>query len=365
MGAAGKAFKAFGKQKVTCGKRSLFFPSSLLIFAPRKPLFLLFMMGVSATFRPPDGYLSSPWRLPFVPLTATFRPPQLVSGVPHCVEMATVYRVQVALEGFMKKTLTISPSRGEMLKPAELIELRGVGPLSLHDRRVFNGLVEAAWGPQMAEPGRKFTISTASLLFGDEPMTRLIDSIERLMQTIVVARTAEGEETRLQLLGTNTIKKGPNRGTLTYSFPPDLAELIKDSSIFAKLDLAVMQSFGSKYAFALYEAVARRVRMKHVFYETLSIEGIRDLLGVEDGKLVPYKNLQAKAIDPALTEVNALTPFTVSIESRREGRKVMGFTLGWQVKDEAGMQEAYAEMNRPRIGRRERLTQAAERVISD
>lgn len=48
-----------------------------------------------------------------------------------------------------------------------------------------------------------------------------------------------------------------------------------------------MRSFRSKYAFSLYEAVARRVRMKR-FTENLTIQELRDILGVEDDKLVVY-----------------------------------------------------------------------------
>ena len=171
---------------------------------------------------------------------------------------------------------------------------------------------------------------------------------------------------RFQLLGANTIRTTTNAGTLTYSFWPQLATLVRDSSIFAKLDHAVMRSFSSKYAFALYEAVARRARLRHVFRENFTIEGIRDLLGVETGKLVPYKNLKTKAIEPAVVEVNALTPYQVALEPRMEGRKVVGFIMGWGVKDETGMRDAYAEIQRPRVGRKERLNKAAEaHVILD
>jgi plasmid replication initiation protein len=197
-------------------------------------------------------------------------------------------------------------------------------------------------------------------------MSRLIESIERLMQTIVVARGADGVELRLQLLGTNTISTSPNSGELTYSFPPRLAGLVRDSSIFAKLDHAVMQSFSSKYAFALYEAISRRVRLRHVFTEKFSIENLRDLLGVEKGKLDLYKNLKSKAIDPALIEVNALTPYNVTIQTHKNGRRVVGFSMGWGLKDQAGMRQAYAEMKKSRIGRKERLNNAPEdEVITD
>ena len=248
----------------------------------------------------------------------------------------------------MAKSLTITPSDGEMLKPAELIELRGIGPLTLHDRQVFNGLIEAAWGSEMAAPGRKFTVSTAALKHPDVPVSRLVESIERLMRTIVVARREDGAELRMQLLGTNTIHTTANGGTLTYSFPLELAELVRDSSIFAKLDHAVMRSFNSKYAFALYEAVARRIRLRHVFKEDFTVNGIRELLGVEDGKLEPFKNLNKFAIHPAVTEVNAITPYNVRIEPKKQGRKVVGFVMGWGRKDKFEMQKAYAELRNPR-----------------
>ena len=41
----------------------------------------------------------------------------------------------------------------------------------------------------------------------------------------------------------------------------------------------------------------------------------------------------------------------------------MGFILGWGIKDEADMRDAYAEMQRPRIGRRERLNKMEEAYV--
>lgn len=233
----------------------------------------------------------------------------------------------------MTKSITVKPNKGEMIKPAELIELKGIGPLTLQDRRIFNLLVEAAWGPNFADPGREFTVPVASLKHHSEPIERLTESVERLMSTIVVARHADGSVVRMQLLGTNTIKTTVNTGTLTYSFPPKLAELVRDSSIFAKLDHALMKEFSSKYAFALYEAIARRIRLQHVNKEYLSIENIRDLLGVEAGKLNLYKNLKVKAIDPALAEVNKLTNFNVTLTPKTQGRKVTGFVMEWRLRE--------------------------------
>jgi len=264
----------------------------------------------------------------------------------------------------VKNTLNLTPNPGEMLKPAELIDLKRSGPLTLQDRRVFNALVQHAWGPKLGQAGVWFEIDTAELRSSTDRNARLSETLERLMQTIVVVvDKGAQEELRTPLLSTNKLRTTANRGRLQYKFTEELAALLRDSTIFAKLDLAVMKSFSSKYAFALYEVVSRRIRQQHKFLEELTIEQLRDLLGVEDGKLVDYKNLNNRAIEPAIEEVNSLAPFTVSLAAKKKGKKVVGFVMSWAVKTEAGMKEAYAELHRPRVGRKARLTGTSETPI--
>jgi plasmid replication initiation protein len=143
-----------------------------------------------------------------------------------------------------------------------------------------------------------------------------------------------------------------------------MAELLKDSTIFAKLDLEVMRGFSSKYAFSLYEAISRRLRQRYVFTEELSISELRELLGVEPNKLTAYKSLKARAIDPAVEEVNAIAPFDVTLQPRVSGRKVISYILGWNIKTEGRLRDAYKELHYSRVGRKERLTGASE-VIPD
>jgi len=265
----------------------------------------------------------------------------------------------------MKKTLELTPTSGEMLKPRELIELHGSGPLTLQDRRVFNELVQNAWGPAMGKGGHWFEIDTGKLRSTTERNTRLAASVERLMRTICTIASADGSsELRTPLLSSNEIKTTANGGVLRYKFTEELAVMLKDSTIFAKLDLEVMRSFSSKYAFSLYEAISRRVRMQR-FTEQLSLQDLRGLLGVGDGKLTTYKNLNIRAIQPALTEVNAITPYQVSILPQKKGRKVTGFIMGWNLKNDAGMKEAYREMQRPQVGRNVRLEGQEEMLIGD
>jgi plasmid replication initiation protein len=217
---------------------------------------------------------------------------------------------------------------------------------------VFNKLIENAWGPKLGQPNVWFEVRTADLKDAYDRNDRLEETIERLMKTVVVAVDSEGQwETRTALLSSNKLELSVNDGVFRYKLTEELALLVKDSTIFAKLDLEVMRSFRSKFAFGLYEAIARRVRLKHKFLEELSIEQLRDILGVDEGKLLPFKNLNAKAIKPALEEVNAITPYEVSIVPKKSGRKVVAFLMGWSLKNEDGLKEAYSELNRHSSGR--------------
>jgi len=264
------------------------------------------------------------------------------------------------------RTLDVRQSESEMVKPAELIEIQGAASLTLGDRRVFNLLLRNAFGPALAEEEREFEIPLSELRDNHEGNDRLIASVEALMKTVVTIRKPDGSTDRSQLLGPNNMADPSRpRGMFTYSFPSKLAVLLKDSTVFAKLETEVLRAFSSKYALALYESVARRVRLQHICTAEFSLEEFRDLLGVEAGKLKTFGNLNQYAIKPAVEEVNALAPFQVAVQPRKAGRRVVGAILGWNVKDIEGRKAAYQELQRPKIGRRARLNGSAEEVITE
>lgn len=264
----------------------------------------------------------------------------------------------------MKRILELTPENGEMLKPGELVDLHGAGPLTLQDRRVFNVLVENAWGPNMGRSGHWFEIATGELRDATDRNSRLSETVERLMRTICLVISQDKKvETRTPLLSSNELHTSNNDGNFRYKFTEELTTILKDSTFFAKLDKEVMRSFSSKYAFSLYEGLARRVRMKHVFYENLSINEMRQLLGVEDNKLDSYKNLNLRAIRPAVDEVNAISEISVNVEPKKKGRKVVGFVMGWNLKAPDQLTEAQRERERAKIGREARQKGKVESVL--
>lgn len=261
------------------------------------------------------------------------------------------------------RTLDVKANLGEMVKPSELIDVKGATGLSLHDRRIYNILLDNAFGPDLGIEGQRFEIDVADLRDSHDSNDRLVQSIEALMKTIVTVQRPDGSQDRVQLLGWNNLSDPRRRhGTLKYAIQPELAALLRDSSVFAKLQMQVMRNFTSKYALALYEAMSRRIRMQKIV-EEISLEHFREILGVDPGKLEGYGNLNKFAITPALTEVNALSEFTVSVVPQKVGKRIESVLLSWGMKDLEGRRAAWEELQRPKIGRRARLTGSVENNV--
>ncbi|MDH3771846.1 MAG: replication initiation protein, partial [Nitrospirota bacterium] len=261
------------------------------------------------------------------------------------------------------KTLEVRPDPGEMIKPAELIDVSGVDHLTLAARRLYNALIANAFGPEMARQGYEWIISLSDLRGTHKGNERLSDSILALMKTVVTVRLANGTTRRVQLLGGNDMHdEDRKRGVLTYSFDPRLVALLKNSSVFGKLEIAVMMAFSTKYALALYEALARRARLKYKFSEEFSLDEFRDLLGVAEDKLATFGNLNQYAIKPAVNEINALATFGVKVTPVKTGRKVTGVHVGWWQKDITELKASFAELQRHKSGRQARIEGKVEKI---
>lgn len=263
-------------------------------------------------------------------------------------------------------TLELTPGYGEMLKPAELIDIDGNTELTLAARRMYNVLIAHAFGPDLGKEGTEFTIELGELRGAHKGNERIEDSLLALMKTIVTVRLPEGRTRRVALLGGNDIDDPERpRGTLSYSFDRRLVPLLRESTVFGKLELEVMRAFSTKYALALYEAVARRVRLSSIFSEVFPLPAFRELLGVPDGKLTTYGNLNLKAIKPAVAEINAMASFGCAVEPVKLARKVTAVRVSWWMKDIEELKAAFAEVQRPRVGRKARISGTDEPVIDD
>jgi Initiator Rep protein, WH2/Initiator Replication protein, WH1 len=255
------------------------------------------------------------------------------------------------------------------VKPGELIDIRAGADLSLQDRRIFNLLIENAWAEIGEDKPHRIAMNRLRGLRhrGSE---RVADSVKTLMTTLVEVPTMlEGQPAifTTQLCGetTRVIDEDSPNAVLVYNFPKGLRRIIQDSRYWGRIKAYVMFAFTSKYALALYEAVCLRGNLR-VSEQRFSVDEFRALLGVEDGKLPLFKNLKKWALDPAVSEVNALSDFNVEIEPIREGGpsrgKLTGFRLRWEKKSPDDWRAVLDELLRSKVGRKARIRGTVETI---
>lgn len=259
------------------------------------------------------------------------------------------------------RTVDARPNAQTLVKPGELVDLVEVTPLTLVDRRIYNQLLENAW--DAIEKPVTHVIAKSDLRGSHNSNDRVGASVERLMASIVkvsVMRDGEPAIERVQLLGGN-VETARRDGLLEYEIPQRLRRIIKDSTVFARLQREVMFALSSKYALTLYEMVQKRGNLRWRSSEKFSLEDLRGVLGVPKGKLTSWSNLKLRAIDPAVEEVSALSDFIVEVSPVKTGRRVTHVELRWWRKDSKGEAEAERELQFASVGRKERAQERKPR----
>jgi len=260
-------------------------------------------------------------------------------------------------------TLSITPRLQEAIKPAELIQVNGHHELTLNARRAITILWHNAHR-QGVEDGKDYSIEIDDLKpDGHKGYEMVEEAVEALMRTIITVRMTNGATRRVQFLGGNDMDS-PDRpaGVLTYSFDKRLVDILKNSTIWGKISIPVLMAFTSKYAVSLYENASQFANLEFKTFAEYSLDEFRELLGVLPGQYRTFGELNAHVLKPVLIEVNALAPFTMSVLPVKQGKKVTGIRLSWWKKGADELSDAYAELQRPKVGRKARLGGTVEAV---
>ena len=265
------------------------------------------------------------------------------------------------------RTSGVPRREGEIIKPGEIIAIDGVEGWTLADRRVWNLLLANAWSDRLEDPGAVFEILLSELRGSHDSNDRLRQTLRRLQMTLVSARSPRGGEVTVQMMGgTDLDYEGRKTGTMLYEFSRMLVPLLRDSEIYARMEVKVLSAFTSKYSLHLYEALVARVNLRKTS-ETVDLAMLRRWLGVPDGKLVPWADLRRYALEPAVREVNAYSPIAVEAEPVKRGRKskITAVKLSWSRKKpfSPAEQAAAREVNRHSIGRKARTGGTVEQAV--
>ena len=262
------------------------------------------------------------------------------------------------------RVIDMRPNYDEAIKPSELIQISGHQNLTLNARRAITILWHNAHR-QGVEEGKDYVIELAELRTDkNRALGHVREAIHSLMKTLLIVRLPGGKERAVQFLGGNDMDD-PERpaGTFTYSFDKRLIELLQSSAIWGKIALPVLMAFSSKYAVSLYENACQWSGLQHKIIQDFTLDELRVLMGVEDGKYQAFGDLNIHVLRPAVMEINALAPFNISVVPIKSGRSVMAVKIGWWRKSSEELQAAFHEAQQPKVGRRARLSGRVENVF--
>lgn len=262
------------------------------------------------------------------------------------------------------QTIEAKAPEGMMIAPKELIEVIGLSHWTLSTHQIWLALLNHSWGAMIDDPNADFEIEISALRGTHDSNDRLADHLLTIQKTVVSAKHG-GKVTRVQMLAGTTMSAEDNpRGILRYNWPKNLVRILRNPAQYGKLDLKTVASFTSKYALRLYELAAQRIEL-HKQTEEIEINHFRELLGVPAGKMALYADFRRFAIEPAVREVNALSPYDVTVEPVKVGLAVKRVRLSWAKKKAftSAEQAAVKEVNSHRAGRQARQAGTVERVV--
>ena len=231
--------------------------------------------------------------------------------------------------------LMIAASAGRMADPIKheirLADIRAIEGMKNHDRKSLAPLFEELRG---------------AVLSYDDP--------ERMMHTIGGFLDYAEIDYRHEITG-DVI--------LSWEFGGLFRRMAADSDHWAILDRQTVYSLTSKYSILLFQHFASLQKLKNKTAERFTVPQLRNLLGVQEGKLERFADLNRRALQPAITEVNQLARFKLSMTLRKTGRAVTAVEIGWESKPD--LTETKRELKTSRVGRVERHKGPVASIVVD
>ncbi len=157
-------------------------------------------------------------------------------------------------------------------------------------------------------------------------------------------------------------RKDPISGDtlLSWFFGRMFLDMAENSNHWAILDRQTVFHLSSKYSVLLFQHVASLANLNRMNAKTFTVPELRALLGVPEGKLSRFSNLNTWALKPAIDEINHLSRLNLTVTPKKIGRTVASVTIGWQVKDDPT--PAKRELQGHSAGRKARRDGSTETV---
>lgn len=149
---------------------------------------------------------------------------------------------------------------------------------------------------------------------------------------------------------------------LTWYFGRMFISMAEKSNHWAIMDRQTVFHLGSKYSVLLFQHISSLTSLDYVTGKVFSVPELRAMLGVPEGKLARFANLNARAIQPAIEEINQLSRLTLTATFHKIGRTVASVEIAWELKPDPT--DTKRELDRPKAGRKARRDGTAETPVS-
>jgi hypothetical protein len=252
----------------------------------------------------------------------------------------------------------------------EVVDLRFVsgGTLSLRAAKLFCLLIQEAGIAIADQMQHRIPYSVLNDTF-HKSRDELAEAVMELHSTVVSVKLVSRRGRPFTKSGPilSDVEREPDSlddAEIRFEFSATIRRVIADSTHWAAVSRRAVLAFESRYSLRLYLHIGLRVNRRQVS-EDVSLEDLRSLLGVEQGRLKTWQHLKSRALDPAIAEISHLAGFTAMYTPLKRGRRVVGVRLAWGHKAAGDLIATQRELDRPRVGRTARRDGVVETIAQE
>lgn len=150
---------------------------------------------------------------------------------------------------------------------------------------------------------------------------------------------------------------------ISWYFSRMFTRMAAASDHWAILDRQTAFRLKSRYSMLLFQHIMSLVNLEHISSKTFTVPELRAVLGVEPAKLERFANLNARAIQPAIDEINAESRFLLSAKTQKAGRWIKSIEISWREKPVEERKALKEELEKHSAGRKARRLGTVEEVV--
>lgn len=195
-------------------------------------------------------------------------------------------------------------------------------------RLILSAIAQVPKGEEVSDDVL-YPLATEDLvkLGGDEKASHkeFKDAVNRLYERSIVLR--DGDESDSFRWIQEKVFNGPSMAFVRFSKPilPFLSNLKAEFTKYLESDIVGMSS---PYAIRIYELM---MQYRSVGHREISLDDLRWMFQLEN-KYPVWADLKKRVIDQATKEINEHSPYKLTIEPKRTGRKITSIVLKFQNK---------------------------------